>query len=69
VVDGGPSRKVVRKQAALATAFEEVEDGLEDLTKIVDSRASTAIGGRQVRLYVIPFGIGKIRGVRFSHTC
>ena len=59
----------MRKQAPLATAFEEVEDGLEDLTETVGPRSSVCLGGRQVRLYVIPFGIGKIRGVRFSHTC
>jgi len=69
VVDGGPSREVVGKKAPLTTAFEDVEDGVQDLTKIVSPRPSTAIGGGQVRLDVIPFGIGKIRWARFSHTC
>ena len=71
VVDGGPSREVVGKKAPLlATAFEEVEeDGVQDLTKIVSPQPSTAIWGEQVRLDVISFDIGKIRGVRFSHTC
>jgi len=56
----------VREQAPLlATAFEDVEDGLEDLTKIVSSGASTGIGGGHVRLDVIPFGVGKICWVRF----
>jgi hypothetical protein len=69
VVDGRPSREVVRKQAPLTTAFEEVENGVQDLTKIVDPGASISFGGWHVRLYVVPFGIGKIRWVRFSHTC
>jgi hypothetical protein len=69
VVNGRPSREVVGKQAPLTTAFEDVEDGVHDLTKIVSVRPSMPLGGRQVRLYVIPFDIGKIRWVRFSHTC
>ncbi len=57
------------KKAPLTTAFEDVEDGVQDLTKIVSPRPSTAIGGGQVRLDVIPFGIGKIGStVRLSQT-
>jgi hypothetical protein len=59
----------VGKQAPLATALEDVKDGVQDLTKIVDPGASMACGGGQMRLDVVPFGIGKIRWVRFSHTC
>ena len=69
VVNGRPSREVVGKQAPLTTAFEDVEDGVHDLTKIVSVGPSMPLGGRQVRLYVIPFDIGKIRWARFSHTC
>ena len=69
MVNDRPSREVVGKQAPLTTAFEDVEDGVQNLTKIVSPRPSMPLGGRQVRLYVIPYDIGKIRGVRFSHTC
>jgi hypothetical protein len=69
VVDGRPSREVVGKQAPLATALQDVKDGVQDLTKIVDPRPSMACGGGQMRLDVVPFGIGKIRWVMSSHTC
>jgi hypothetical protein len=57
-LNGGPSRKVVRQQAPLAAAFQEVEDGVQDLTKAVGPRPSTSFGGGQVGLYVVPFGVG-----------
>jgi hypothetical protein len=58
MVDGGPSREVVREQAPLTATFEDVEDGVQDLAKAVGSRPSMAFGGGQMWLYVIPFGIG-----------
>lgn len=58
VVDGGPSREVVGKHSPLATALQDVEDGVQDLTKTVGPWASVSFGGGQVRLYVVPFGIG-----------
>ena len=69
MVDGGPSREVVGEQAPLATALQDVEEGLEDLTKVVGPGASISFGRGHVRLDVIPFGIGKICWVRFSHAC
>src|SRR5215208_7456802 len=70
VIDGEPSREVVGKQAPLlATAHQDVKDGVQDLTKIVDPGASISCGGWQMRLDVVPFDIGKIRWVRFSHAC
>jgi hypothetical protein len=69
VIDGRPSREVVGKKAPLTTAFEDVEDGVQDLTKVVSPRPSVSFGSGHVRLDVVPFGIGKIRWVRFSHTC
>jgi hypothetical protein len=56
----------VREQAPLAAAFEEVEDGLEDLTKIMDPGPSISFGGRHVRLDVVTFGTGEICWVRLS---
>jgi hypothetical protein len=35
----------------------------------MDPRASMSCGVGHVRSYVVPLGIGKIRWVRFSHTC
>ena len=69
MVDGGPSREVVREQAPLAPTLQDVEDGVQDLTKIVDPRASVSFGSGHVRLDVVPFGIREICWVRFSHAC
>jgi len=69
VIDGRPSREVVRKQAPLAAALEDVEDSVEDLPKIVGPGASIFFGGRHVRLYIVPLGIREICWVRFSHAC
>ena len=69
VVDGGPPREVVGQEPPLAAAFEDVEDGIEDLTKIVGPRSSMPFGFRQMGLDVFPFGVGKIRRVRLSHAC
>src|SRR5215207_723831 len=69
VVDGGPPREVMGKHAPLATALQEVEDGVQDLTKIVGPRSSVSFGGGQVGLDVAPFSVGKIRRVRLSHAC
>jgi hypothetical protein len=59
----------VGNQGPLAAALQDVEDGLEDLTKIMDPGPSMACGGGQVRFDVVPFGIGKIRRVMSSRTC
>ena len=68
-LDGLPRREVVGQEPPLAAAFEDVEDGIEDLTEIMDPRASMSCGVGHVRSYVVPLGIGKIRRVRFSHAC
>ena len=57
------------QESPLAAALQEVEDGIQDLAKVVDPGASISFGGGQVGLYVFPFGVGKIRGVSFSHAC
>jgi hypothetical protein len=46
VVNGRSSREVVGKQAPLTTAFEDVEDGVQNLTKIVSPRPSMPLGGK-----------------------
>jgi hypothetical protein len=46
------------KQTPLTAALQDVEDGVQDLTKTVSPRSSMSFGGGQVRLYVVPFGIG-----------
>jgi len=58
-VDGGPPGKVVGQEPPLlATALEEVEDGVKDLAKAVGPGASESFGGGQVRLDIVPFGVG-----------
>jgi hypothetical protein len=69
VVDGWPSRKVVGKQAPLATALQDVEDGVQDRTKVVGPWASISFGSGHVRFDVFPFGVREICWVRFSHAC
>jgi hypothetical protein len=53
VVDGKPSREVAREQAPLAAALEDVEDSVENLTKIVGPVASMFFGGRHVRFFLV----------------
>jgi hypothetical protein len=48
----------VRQQTPLTTALQKVEDGVEDLTESVGPGPSESFRGGQVRLYVVPFGIG-----------
>jgi hypothetical protein len=48
----------MRKYAPLAAASQDVEQGVEDLTKAVDPRPSTSFGRGQMRLDVVPLGIG-----------
>jgi hypothetical protein len=44
----------------LATAFEDVENGVEDFTKIVGPGSSMTFGSWHVRFDVVPFGIREI---------
>jgi Bacterial low temperature requirement A protein (LtrA) len=64
-----PPWEVVGQQPPLAAALKDVEDGIEDLTKVMDPQASISCGGEHVRFYVVPFGVGKIRRVSLSYTC
>ena len=69
VVNGGPAREIVGEYTPLAAAFQNVEDGACDLAEAVDSRLTVSLGRRHMRLEVVPFGIGKICWVGFSHAC
>ena len=53
----------------LPTALQEVEDGVEDLTKVVGPGSSISFGSSQVRFDVVPLGVREICWVRFSHAC
>src|SRR5918993_365705 len=57
-VNGGPPGEVMRQQAPLAAALEEVEDGVQNLAKTVGSGASVCFGDGHVGFYVFPFGVG-----------
>jgi hypothetical protein len=55
----------VREQAPLlAPTLQDVEDGVQDLTKIVDPRACVSFGSWHVRLDVVPLGIREICWIR-----
>jgi hypothetical protein len=71
VMDGLPGREVPRKQAPGAAALEDledIEDGIENLTGMVDLRATDSFGSRQVWLEVGSFSIGEVGRVCCSHT-
>ncbi len=68
VVNGLPGREVSRKQAPGAATLEDIEDGVENLTGVVDLRATGGFGSRQVWLKVVPFSIGEVGRVCCSHT-
>lgn len=68
VVNGLPGREVPRKQAPSAATLEDIEDGVENLTGVVDLRATDGFGSRQVWLEVGPFSIGEVGRVCCSHT-
>src|SRR5215208_6388561 len=63
-----PRRELAWKHAPLAAASQDVEDGVEDLTKAVDPRPSTSFRRGQMRLDVVPFSIGEVCWVRLSHA-
>jgi hypothetical protein len=65
MVDGGPPGEVVGQEPPLATALQDVKDRVQDFTKTVGPGSSMSFGGGQVGLDIVPFGIGKIRRVRF----
>jgi len=58
----------VGEQAPLAAALQDVEYGVQDLTKAVGPQPSISFRGGQMRLYVVPFGVGEICWVWFSHA-
>ena len=69
VIDGATPGEVVRKQTSLASALQQVKDGVDDFAKIVGPGPSEPFEGGKVGLYVFRFGVGKIRGVSLSHAC
>ena len=68
MVDGLPWWEVVRQKAPGASATRDVEDGVEDLAQGVHPGAPGGFGGRQMGLYVGPFGIGEVGLVCSSHA-
>jgi hypothetical protein len=58
MVDGLPRREVVWQQAPSTAATNYVEDGVKDLAQGVYPGPSGGFRGRDMRLYVGPFGIG-----------
>jgi hypothetical protein len=57
VVDGLPGWEVVWQKPPGAAAPYDVEDGVEDLTRRIETRAPTGFGSRKVGLQAAPFGI------------
>src|SRR5918994_4169324 len=63
-----PGREVVRQQAPSTAAPHDVEDGVEDLAQGVHPGTSRRFSGREMGLYVGPFGIGEVGLVCSSHA-
>jgi site-specific DNA recombinase len=68
-LDRWPPGEVVGQEPPLAAALKHVEDGVQDLAETVGPRPSESCGGGQMRFYVFPFFVGKIRRVSLSHAC
>jgi hypothetical protein len=58
----------VRQESPSAAAFEDVEDGVKDLTQAVDSGPPIVFGSRQMSFEACPFSVRKIGRVRLSHA-
>jgi hypothetical protein len=57
VEDSLPRRELAREHAPLAAALQEVEDGVNDLARAMNTRAASSLLGREVRLQQRPFSI------------
>ncbi len=58
VVDGLPRREIAGQEPPGTTAFENVEDGIEDLAGAVGFRSSSLVGSRSMDLQIPSFGVG-----------
>jgi hypothetical protein len=67
VVNGRPRGKVVGQKSPRTAAFEDIEDGVEDIAQGVGAWSSLGLWGRQVRSQTNPLGVGKVGGIRLSH--
>src|SRR5262249_35663337 len=66
VVAGAPGGEVMGKHPPGATAAEDVEDAVENLTKVDGARPSARLGGREEALEAFPLGAGQIGRVGFG---
>jgi hypothetical protein len=60
VVDGLPGWELMWHKSPSTAATDYVKDSVEDLAQGVHSRASGSSGDRQMRLYVLPLGVGEV---------
>src|SRR5215471_7852317 len=67
MIDGLVGRKLCREQAPLASAPQDVEDGIDHLAHIGRARATTAFGRGNERCQDGPFRLGEIRWVALRH--
>ena len=58
----------MRKQSPGTAAPHDVEDGVEDLAWVVETRTSGGFGSGKVGLQAAPFGIRQIGLICFSHA-
>lgn len=63
VVDGFPTRKIVRQESPLNTAFDDIKDGIDDLSA-VNGRSPCFAWFRKHRFKQLPLSIGQTRVVK-----
>jgi len=57
-IDGLPRREIAGQEPPGTTAFENIEDGVEDLAGAVGFRSSSLVGSRSMDLQIPPFVVG-----------
>jgi hypothetical protein len=60
VVHRFPGRQVVGKQTPRASASQQIENGIDDLTVAVEARSTMKRGSRKKRCDAVPFRIAHI---------
>jgi hypothetical protein len=67
-VNGLPRREVAGQEPPGAAAFEDIEDGVQDLAGAVGFRSASFVGSWNVRLQSLPLGVSEMGWVAPFHA-